>query len=232
MGTAVNNLSKTCEGQDMKKVSDRTYLVDHPFAQQELLILRDKNTSSVRFRKGLVRVGRICGYELMRLLDKKPVVVTTPLGKCRGTVVAEKDIVILGVLRAAMPLVEGLLKAFPEARLGLVGARRIEKGSSRKFEIEMNYLKIPKMSRETVLIVADPMLATGSTIIQLWEGHLSKLGQKKTFFLSVLSSRYGVKALRKAAPSAEIVTLAVDKKLNSKGYIVPGLGDAGDRAFG
>lgn len=215
----------------MKKISERTYLVDHPFAQQELLVLRDKSTNSVRFRKGLVRIGRICGYELMHLLDKKPVVVTTPLGKCRGLVVAEKDIVILGVLRAAMPLVEGLLKAFPEARLGLVGAKRVE-GGGRKFEIEMNYLKIPKMNRDTVLIVADPMLATGSTLIKLWNGHLSKLGQKKTFFLSVLSSRYGIKALRRAAPGANIVTLAVDKKLSREGYIVPGLGDAGDRAFG
>lgn len=216
----------------MKKLAERTWLVDHPFAQQELLSIRDKRTDPTRFRKGLVRIGRICGYELMRLLGKKPVVVTTPLGKCRGLVVAEKDIVILGVLRAAMPMVEGLIKAFPGARLGLVGARRIEKGSSRKFDIEMNYLKIPKMRRDTVLIVADPMLATGSTLIKLWNGHLSKLGQKKTFFLSVLSSGYGVKALRRAAPAANIVTLAVDKKLNGKGYIVPGLGDAGDRAFG
>lgn len=217
----------------MKEIAERTYLVDHPFAQQELLVLRDKRTGPIRFRKGLVRIGRICGYELMYLLDKKPVVVTTPLGRCTGRVVAEKDIVILGVLRAAMPVVEGLIKAFPEARLGLVGARRVEnKGGSRKFDVEMNYLKIPKMSRDTVLIVADPMLATGSTLIKLWNERLSRCGQKKTFFLSVLSSRYGIKALRRAAPGANIVTLAVDKKLNRRGYIVPGLGDAGDRAFG
>lgn len=216
----------------MRKVSERTWLVDHPFAQQELLVLRDKRTDPIRFRKGLVRIGRICGYELMHLLDKKPVTVVTPLGRCRGLVAAEKDIVILGVLRAAMPMVEGLIKAFPEARLGLVGARRIETGNGRDFKIEMNYLKIPKMNRDTVLIVVDPMLATGSTLIKLWKERLSKCGQKKTFFLSVLSSRYGIRALRRAAPGANIVTLAVDKKLNRKGYIVPGLGDAGDRAFG
>ncbi len=217
----------------MKKLAEKTWLVDHPFAQQELLLLRDKRTDPIRFRKGLVRIGRICGYELMYLLDKKPVTVTTPLGKCRGLVVAEKDIVILGILRAAMPMVEGLVKAFPEGRLGLVGAKRIEKkGSSRKFDIEMNYLKIPKMNKDTVLLVVDPMLATGSTLIKLWNERLSGCGQKKTFFLSVLSSRYGIRALRRAAPGANIVTLAVDKKLNRKGYIVPGLGDAGDRAFG
>lgn len=216
----------------MKKIADKTWLVDHPFAQQELLVLRDKNTNSVRFRKGLVRIGRICGYELMHLLDKKYVVIATPLGRCRGRIVAEKDIVILGVLRAAMPLVEGLLKAFPEARLGLVGARRIETGNGRDFKIEMNYLKIPKMNKDTALIVADPMLATGSTLIKLWDEHLSGPGQKKTFFLSVLSSKYGIKAIRRAAPGANLVTLAVDRKLNKRGYIVPGLGDAGDRAFG
>lgn len=217
----------------MKKISERAYLVDHPFAQQELLILRDKRTDPIRFRKGLVRIGRICGYELMHLLDKKPVTVATPLGRCRGRIVAEKNIVILGVLRAAMPMVEGLIKAFPEARLGLVGAKRVEKGDgSRKFDIEMNYLKIPKMNKDTVLIVADPMLATGSTLIKLWNERLLKLGQKRTFFLSVLSSRYGIVALRRAATGANIVTLAVDKKLNKHGYIVPGLGDAGDRAFG
>lgn len=216
----------------MKKISNKVWLVDHPFAQQELLVLRDKNTNSVRFRKGLVRIGRICGYELMRLLGKRTVTVTTPLGRCRGRIVAGKDIVIIGVLRAAMPMVEGLLKAFPEARLGLVGARRIETGDGLDFKIEMNYLKIPKMSRDTVLIVADPMLATGSTLIKLWHDQLSKLGQKKTFFLSVLSSKYGIKAIGRVAPGANLVTLAVDKRLNRKGYIVPGLGDAGDRAFG
>lgn len=216
----------------MKKISEKTYIVDHPFAQQELLVLRDEKTGPVRFRKGLVRIGRICGYELMRLLDKKAVTITTPLGKCRGKIVAENDVVILGVLRAAMPMVEGLVKAFPTARLGLVGARRIEGGSGREFDIEMKYLKIPKINRNTVLIVADPMLATGSTLIKLWQERLSKLGQKKTIFLSVLSSRYGIKTVGRAAPEATLVTVAIDKKLDRRGYIVPGLGDAGDRAFG
>ncbi|MDP3104736.1 MAG: uracil phosphoribosyltransferase, partial [Candidatus Methanoperedens sp.] len=156
----------------MLHIKDNLWIVDHPFAQQELTKIRDKNTNQIQFRKGLVRLGRICGYELMKILDKQEIEVETPLEKCKGIkIVDEERIVIINILRAAVPLVEGLLKAFPLAKQGVISAKRIEREKNTEFEfdVEINYVKIPDLTDNDVVLIADPMLASGSTLVKVIE---------------------------------------------------------------
>jgi uracil phosphoribosyltransferase len=212
------------------------WVVDHPFAQQELTKIRNKNTNQIQFRKGLVRLGRICGYELMKILEKQEIEVETPLEKCKGIKISDEDkIIIINVLRAAFPLVEGLLKAFPLAKQGVISAKRVERSLNNKleFDVEVNYIKIPDLTENDIVLIADPMLASGSTLMKVIE-HINKKGviPKKIISLSVISSEYGIQKMTSAFPNITFVTVAIDPKMNEKGYILPGLGDAGDRSFG
>ena len=215
----------------------RVVVIDHPLAQAILTTLRDRNTRQIEFRKGLVRLGRLIAYEIVKSLDVEPVEVETPLGvKARGIRIKDLDhVVIVQVLRAAMPLVEGLVKIFANARMGVVSARRVEEShrpGSLDFEIEVSYVKVPRISNDDILIIADPMLATGSTITTVLK-HVLKYGNpKRIIIVSVIATNYGIKRVLKEYPSAEIYTVAIDPEINENGYIVPGLGDAGDRAFG
>jgi uracil phosphoribosyltransferase len=212
-------------------------VIDHPLAQAILTTLRDRNTRQIEFRKGLVRLGRLIAYEIVKSLDVEPVEVETPLGvKARGVRIKDLDhVVIVQVLRAAMPLVEGLVKIFANARMGVVSARRVEEShrpGSLNFEVEVSYVKVPKISNDDILIIADPMLATGSTITTVLK-HVLKYGNpKRIIIVSVIATNYGIERVLKEYPSAEIYTVAIDPEINENGYIVPGLGDAGDRAFG
>lgn len=220
----------------MNNIKDNIWVVDHPFAQVELAKIRDKNTGRTEFRKGLVKLGRISGYELMNMLGREEIEIETPLAKCKGIRIADEDnIVLVNVLRAATPFVEGLLKAFPKARLGVISAKRIEskKSKSLEFDIEINYVKVPKLDKKDIVIIADPMLASGSTLLKVIE-HIAKdgAGPKKIISLSVLSTEYGILKIREKYPDITFVTASVDPKLSENGYILPGLGDAGDRAFG
>lgn len=215
----------------------RVVVIDHPLAQAILTTLRDRNTRQIEFRKGLVRLGRLIAYEIVKSLDVEPVEVETPLGvKARGVRIKDLDhVVIVQVLRAAMPLVEGLVKIFANARMGVVSARRVEEShrpGSLNFEVEVSYVKVPKISNDDILIIADPMLATGSTITTVLK-HVLKYGNpKRIIIVSVIATNYGIERVLKEYPSAEIYTVAIDPEINENGYIVPGLGDAGDRAFG
>ncbi|MFP3160759.1 MAG: uracil phosphoribosyltransferase [Vulcanisaeta sp.] len=215
----------------------RVVVIDHPLAQAILTTLRDKNTKQIEFRKGLVRLGRLMGYEIVKSMDIETVEVETPLGvKAKGVRIKDLDhVVIIQVLRAAMPLVEGLVKIFANARMGVVSARRVEeshKPGSLDFDIEVTYVKVPRIFGDDVLIIADPMLATGSTIVTVLR-HVLKYGNpKRTIVVSVIATRYGIERVFKEYPFAEIYTVSIDPELNERGYIIPGLGDAGDRAFG
>ena len=142
---------------------------------------------------------------------------------------------IINILRAAFPFVEGLLKAFPHAKQGVISARRKEEKGMKNdsFDIEINYVKFPKITNEDVVIIADPMLATGSTLLGVMKCITEKnLKPKKLILLSVVSAKTGIDRIKKAYPNITIVTISIDSTLNSDGYIIPGLGDAGDRAFG
>ncbi|PSP20290.1 uracil phosphoribosyltransferase [Halobacteriales archaeon QH_10_67_13] len=211
-------------------------VVTHSLAQNVLTQLRSVETSQIAFRKGLVKLGRICGYEIIDgRLPTESVAVQTPLTETTGQRVdGLDDVVIINVLRAATPLVEGLLKAFPTARQGVVSASRDESAGMNEdgsFPITIEYVKLPEIRSDDLVIVADPMLATGSTIEAVLD-EVTRNGSPETLVvLSAVSARPGLDRVSAAAPEAELITVSVDDHLDEDGYIVPGLGDAGDRAF-
>jgi len=219
----------------MKQINDNVWVIDHPFAQELLSKLRDKDTSSLDFRKGVAKLGRFCGYELYNLLDMKEVDIQTPIAIAKGLEIYDKEnIIVVNILRAATPLVEGLLKAFPDAKQGVISCRRVEeKGvqSDGSMEIESKYLKMPPITNNDTVILSDPMFATGSTITFVIDKIIKDQNPKRIIMLSVISSQYAVDKLSKMFPDVKFVTISIDKELNEQGYIVPGLGDAGDRAF-
>jgi uracil phosphoribosyltransferase len=211
-------------------------LVTHALAQDTLTQLRSVETEQVAFRKGLVKLGRICGYEIIDgIMETHYETVRTPLTETTGErVVGMDDVVIVNVLRAATPFVEGLLKAFPRARQGVISASRDEAGgmdAAGEFDISVDYVKLPEITPEDTVIVADPMLATGSTMSTVLE-YVSQQGDpERLLVLSAVSAPEGLVRLDEQFPDIDVLTVAIDDHLDDDGYIVPGLGDAGDRAF-
>lgn len=205
-------------------------VVEHPMVTEQLTLARDKRTNQVAFRKAIFRLGRIMAYEFLRTMETQATEVETPLGKAAGGRVKGNDkIVIILVLRASIPFVEGMYKNFPMARTGVISAWR---GKPPNFPIEVNYAKIPKIGHDDVVIVADPMLATGHTLVEVAR-RVAKQGRpKRLAFISAIATMQGIEFVAKAFPRAEFYTCAIDPTLDEHGYIVPGLGDAGDRSFG
>ncbi|HEY6283062.1 MAG TPA: uracil phosphoribosyltransferase [Nitrososphaerales archaeon] len=205
-------------------------VVEHPMVTEQLTLARDKKTNQVAFRKAIFRLGRIMAYEFLRTMETQATEVETPLGKAAGGRVKGNDkIVIILVLRASIPFVEGMYKNFPMARTGVISAWR---GKPHNFPIEVNYAKIPKIGHDDVVIVADPMLATGHTLVEVAR-RVAKQGRpKRLAFISAIATMQGIEFVAKAFPRAEFYTCAIDPTLDEHGYIVPGLGDAGDRSFG
>ncbi|WP_226011645.1 uracil phosphoribosyltransferase [Halomicrobium salinisoli] len=215
---------------------DEASVVTHALARDELSNLRDVETEQVAFRKGLVRLGRICGYEIIDgRMETEYVSIQTPLTDTMGErVKGLDDVVIVNVLRAATPFVEGLLKAFPRARQGVISASRDEEAGMTEdgsFPITVDYVKLPEIRPEDTVIVADPMLATGSTMEAVLEEILSGPQPEDLIVLSAVAAPPGLVRLNEAFPDVELLTVSIDEKLDDDGYIVPGLGDAGDRAF-
>jgi uracil phosphoribosyltransferase len=208
----------------------RVTVVKHPMVTEQLSLARDKGTNQVAFRKAIFRLGRIMAYEFLRTMETQTTQVETPLGKAAGGRVKGNDkIVIILVLRASIPFVEGMYKNFPMARTGVISAWR---GKGPKFAVEVNYQKIPRIGKDDVVIIADPMLATGHTLVEVAR-RVGKQGKpKRLVFFSAISTMQGIEFVAKAFPRAEFYTCAVDPTLDDHGYIVPGLGDAGDRSFG
>ena len=191
----------------------------------------------------MVRLGRIIGLEMVKHMGTEKYYVETPLGvKAEGIRIPDMEkVIIINVLRAAMPLVEGLIKIFPSARQGVISARRVEEkgmGDNYVFDIEVSYIKIPKINSDDTLIIADPMFATGSTMLTILD-KLIKIGEPKRIFIAtVISTKIAIEKVanfakeRNIYSKIKIFTVSIDPEINEKGYIVPGLGDAGDRAFG
>jgi uracil phosphoribosyltransferase len=215
--------------------NSNVHVIDHPLAQAILTDLRFKDTGQIAFRKGLVKIGRLTAYEIIRSFPTKETYVETPLKvKARGVKVPDMEhVVIINILRAAMSLVEGLLKSFPQARQGVLAVQRVEeKEGIENIKAIKYFVKIPKFNSEDTVIIADPMLATGSTILEAI-AEVYKVGKPKRLIVSsVISCEYGVEKLVQKYPEVQLYTLAVDPELNNHAYIVPGLGDAGDRSFG
>lgn len=215
---------------------DDAYLITHALAKDTLSKLRDVRTEQVAFRKGLVKLGRICGYEIIDgAMDTEYVSITTPLAETTGErVKGLENVVIVNVLRAATPFVEGLLKAFPRAKQGVISAGRNEEAGMRdgEFPIDIDYVKLPEITPQDTVIVADPMLATGSTMCAVLERVLEgQPNPENLFVLSAVSAPPGLLNVAEAVPEADLLTVAIDDHLDDDGFIVPGLGDAGDRAF-
>jgi uracil phosphoribosyltransferase len=205
-------------------------VVDHPIVQEQLTLVRDRRSNQVEFRKAVFRLGRYMAYEFLRTMEAKEVEVRTPLGSARGRVLeGRENVVIVLILRAAIPFVEGMYKNFPLARTAIVSAWR---GKAPDFGIEIRYSKIPEIGRGDVVIVADPMLATGHTLAEVTKVALAGRRPKRLAFFSIISTKQGIAYVSRRFPKAEFYTCAIDPGLDGHGYIVPGLGDAGDRAFG
>jgi len=215
-------------------------VVDHPYAQAILTVLRDRKTSQIDFRKGLVRLGRVLGLEMVKELEIEECEVETPLGiKARGIRVKDLDqVVIITVLRAAWPLTEGLVKIFFNAKQGVIVARRVEERGMKnyEFEIDVAYVKIPTIAPESIVILSDVMVATGSTVDRALREIMTHGRAKKYLLASVIVTPIALARLSKTSDELGInlmvYSVAIDPEINDRGYIVPGLGDAGDRAFG
>ncbi|MCK9150569.1 uracil phosphoribosyltransferase [Methanobacterium alcaliphilum] len=204
-------------------------IIDHLLVQEELTKIRKKGIASAKFRRGIIEIGRLLAYEFVNTLEKEDTEVETPLGMADGIKIkSRKEIVIITILRASLPLTNGILKVFPEAQYGVVGAWRKD---NPPFDVCMDYLKIPDLT-DKIVIVADPMLATGNTM-ELILKKLQNFGNPKRMVLfTVISSKVGIEKIMETHNELEIYTCSVEKELNNEGYIVPGLGDAGDIAFG
>ena len=213
-------------------------VISHALAKDTLSDLRSVETEQVAFRKGLVKLGRICGYDIIDgVMETEYVELETPLTTTMGErVKGLDDVVIINVLRAATPFVEGLLKAFPAARQGVISAGRDEEtgmDEAGTFPISIDYVRLPEITAEDTVIVADPMLATGSTIMSILDLVLEDAPEPENLFvLSAVSAPEGLLRVGDAYPEAELLTVSIDDHVDENGFIVPGLGDAGDRAFG
>ncbi|MFB6094342.1 MAG: uracil phosphoribosyltransferase [Halanaeroarchaeum sp.] len=212
-------------------------VITHALAKHTLSQLRDVDTEQVAFRKGLVKLGRICGYEIIDgAMETEYVSIQTPLTETMGERVRGlDDVVIVNVLRAATPFVEGLLKAFPRAKQGVISAGRDEAsgmGEDGTFPIDVDYVKLPEVTEDDTVIVADPMLATGSTMVAVLD-EIATAGPdpEDLLVLSAVSAPDGLLRVQDAFPEATLLTVSIDDRIDEEGYIVPGLGDAGDRAF-
>ena len=212
------------------------YLVTHALATHTLSDLRSVETEQVAFRKGLVKLGRICGYEIIDgAMSTEYAEIETPLTDTMGErVTGLDDVVIVNVLRAATPFVEGLLKAFPHAKQGVISAGRDEAAgmdADGQFPIDVDYEKMPEIKSEETVIVADPMLATGSTMTAVLERVTAAGDPDNLFVISAVSAPAGITRVAEQFPGVDLLTVSIDDHLDDDGFIVPGLGDAGDRAF-
>lgn len=201
-------------------------LVDHPIAQHALLMLRDTGTYPSRFRRLAERLSLFIAIEATRGLPTLSRTVTTPLEPATGTALAG-DVVIVPVLRAGLIMAEVVLDLLPEARMGHVGLQRDEATAV----ASQYYLKLPPITPETHVLVVDPMLATGGSACTALD-LVHRAGARQARLLSIVAAPEGLAAIERAYPEVPIYTAAVDRQLNAQKYILPGLGDFGDRLYG
>lgn len=202
------------------------FLIEHPIIKRDVTILRDKDTDSEIFRAALQRVSNILAVELSKEFKLTEIEVDTPLEKSSGAKLAN-DVILVPVLRAGLGMVNGFLQIIPEAKVGHIGLQRNEETLK---PVEY-YYKVPKNLESAEVVLLDPMLATGGSASEALK-YLKKRGAKKLVFACLVAAPAGVEKINSEHPDVKIFTAALDRELNSKGYILPGLGDAGDRTFG
>jgi len=206
---------------------DGLTIVDHPLVQHKLTILRDRNSSMQLFRTVVRETAMLLCYEVTRSLQTELVEVETPITTTRSPVLSGKKLVIAPILRAGLTMAEGMLDLVPSARLAHIGLYR----DPATLEAIEYYFKSPDDVADRVVIIVDPMLATGHTATAAMD-LLKEAGVTDMRFVCLLASRPGIEAVRSAHPDVPIWAAAMDEELNDHGYIVPGLGDAGDRTYG
>jgi uracil phosphoribosyltransferase len=202
-------------------------VVDHPLVQHKLSLMRDEKTPSNVFRQLLREVSLLLGYEVLRDLDMTEVTIKTPLGTMQAPALSGKKLVLVPILRAGQGLLDGLLELVPSARVGHIGLYR-DHDTLRPVQY---YLKLPADIGARSVVLLDPMLATGNSAVAAID-RLKGAGAQDIRFLCLLAAPEGVKAVAASHPDVRIFTAAVDDRLDENGYIVPGLGDAGDRMYG
>ena len=200
-------------------------IVDHPLIQHKISLLRDRNTGTKEFRDLVSEIAMLLCYEATRDLPTEEV--ETPVALARTKVLAGRKLALVPILRAGLGMVDGMLNLIPAAKVGHIGMYRNEE----TLEPVEYYCKLPNDINEREVFVLDPMLATGGSACEAI-GQIKKRGAKHIKFIGLVAAPQGLKALHEAHPDVDIYVGALDEKLNDNGYIVPGLGDAGDRIFG
>ena len=203
------------------------YILDHPLIRHKLAIIRNKNTDTKQFREIIKELATLMAYESFKDVPTQEIEVETPLETTKQIVVKENSIAIVPILRAGLGMVEGVLSLFPAAKVGHIGLFRNEE----TLQPEEYYCKLPTNIEEKVVMVLDPMLATGGSSVAAID-MLKKRGCKKIKLMSIIGAPEGVEKVAEAHPDVEIYVSTLDRCLNENGYILPGLGDAGDRIFG
>jgi uracil phosphoribosyltransferase len=203
------------------------HLVSHPLVQHKLTLMRQKTASTSSFRRLLNELSALMAYEVTRDMPTHEIEIETPLEKMQSKVIDGKKLVFVSILRAGNGILEGMLNVVPGARVGHVGLYRDPKTL---VAVEY-YFKMPHDMQDRDVVIVDPMLATGNSAIAAVD-RLKELHPKSIKFVCLLTCPEGIAALHKAHPDVPIFTAAVDRQLNDHGYILPGLGDAGDRIFG
>ncbi|MGI6359374.1 MAG: uracil phosphoribosyltransferase [Bacillota bacterium] len=203
------------------------HLLDHPLIQHKLTFIRDQNTGSKEFRELVEELSMLMAYEVTRNLPLEEIEVQTPVSLAKSRVIAGKKLGVVPILRAGLGMVNGMLKLIPAAKVGHIGLYR-DPVSLQPVEY---YAKLPSDIAERDLFVLDPMLATGGSAIAAIN-YLKQQGAQSIRFVCLIAAPEGIAALQAAHGDVEIYTASVDERLNDHAYIVPGLGDAGDRLFG
>ena len=212
----------------LKKMIDKVTVIDHPLIQHKLTLMRQTQTSTAKFRQLLKEIGMLLAYEVTRDLPLKYEEIETPIAKMNAPMLASsKKIVIISIMRAGQGLLDSILELIPSARVGHIGLYR---DPTTLMAIEY-YFKVPQDIEQRDVLIVDPMLATGNSAVAAVD-KLKELNPKSIKFLCLLAAPEGILHFHQQHPDVQIYTAAVDERLDDRGYIVPGLGDAGDRLYG
>lgn len=203
------------------------FKISHPLIEHKLSILRDKNTSTKEFRELVIELSMLLAYEATRYLPLEEITVETPISTAKGYMIMGKKLSVVPILRAGLVMAEGILKLIPSARVGHIGLYR----DPETLKPVPYYCKLPNDINERDVFVVDPMLATGGSAVTAID-ILKEKGCKKIIFISLISAPEGRDLVLSKHPDVDFFVASIDERLNDHGYIVPGLGDAGDRLFG
>jgi len=209
------------------KEYDNVHILDHPLIRHKVAIIRDKNTTTKQFREVIGEIATLMAFEAFKDVPTQTITVETPLETVEQTVVKENSIAIVPILRAGLGMVDGILTLFPAAKVGHIGMYRNEE----TLEPQEYYCKLPQGIEDKVVMLVDPMLATGGSACDAI-ALLKKRGCKHIKFLAIIGAPEGVEKVHSEHPDVEVYVSTLDRQLNENGYILPGLGDAGDRIFG